>query len=785
MSTGERFDVVVVGSGFGGSVTAYRLAKAGWRVCVLERGKAYGPGDFARRPREMAANFWDPSKGLQGLFDVWSFRKVEALVASGLGGGSLIYANMLIRKDENWFVNDSPFNGGYERWPISRADLDSHYDAVEEMLGADLLPLGAPGYPDVPKSRAMAAAAAGRNLDWNLRPMAVTFANAGSPPVPGEPITGGPYPNLHGRTRTTCRLCGECCIGCNYGSKNTLDHTYLSAAKHEGADIRTRCEVRGIVAQDKGFTVEYVEHLDENEGQRTNTGKLPKKEISADRVVLAAGALGSPYLLLRNQKTKTLPPLGPALGTRFSGNGDLLGFLFRARPQPDRPFIDASKGPVITGAIRVPDAVDGGEGRGYYVEDAGYPVAVDWLAETASVGATVKRFARFAGHRFWARVAREPRSRIGADLAALIGDGQLSGNSLPLLGMGRDVPDGLMSLRKEWLDVHWNMSTSKDYFRAVEKTMAEVAGELGARFRRNPLSRFHRVITVHPLGGCPMGSNQDEGVVDVWGEAFGCPGLFVLDGSTMPGPVGPNPSLTIAAFADRAAEHLIDRRPTGPVRHVTAVQGIGGEAVEKTSLQFTEEMKGYVALGETDPQRGHEEGRRAGTALQFHLDMHIDDVDRFADDRNHTARAQGWIDCEALGGRLIVDEGEFNLFVDTGDKEITRMFYRLPTKDGSGNPVTLMGVKYVEDDPGLDLWSDTSTLFVRILAGHVDSQPDQEPTGDVVAAGILRIPLTDFLHLLSTFRAHGANPLAGSLRFGKLFLGRLWDVYGRFAGGEA
>ena len=150
-----HFDAIIVGSGFGGSVSAYRLAEGGLRVCLLERGKAYPPGSFARRPRELASNVWDPSEGAHGLFNVWSFRNIEAVISSGLGGGSLIYANVLLRKDERWFTQRRPNGRGYENWPVTYADLEPHYDEVERMLGAQRLPFSSPGYSNTAKTRAM------------------------------------------------------------------------------------------------------------------------------------------------------------------------------------------------------------------------------------------------------------------------------------------------------------------------------------------------------------------------------------------------------------------------------------------------------------------------------------------------------------------------------------------------------------------------------------------------------------------------------------------------------
>jgi len=246
-----HFDAIIVGSGFGGSVMAYRLAEAGLQVCVLERGKAYPPMSFPRSPYQLSQGFWDPSEGLYGMFNVWSFRHLEAIVSSGLGGGSLIYANVLLRKDEKWFVKEDIHDGGYEYWPVTRADLDPHYDQVEKMLNAQPYPFAHAPYSQTPKTIEFKAAAERLGLDWQLPNLAITFYNPDETPIPGVPIKEA-HPNIHGRMRYTCRLCGECDIGCNYGNKNTLDYNYLTEAKHLGADIRTLCEVRSFEPHDGG-----------------------------------------------------------------------------------------------------------------------------------------------------------------------------------------------------------------------------------------------------------------------------------------------------------------------------------------------------------------------------------------------------------------------------------------------------------------------------------------------------------------------------------------------------
>ena len=763
----EHVDTVVVGSGFGGAVSAYRLADGGHSVVVLERGKAYPPGSFPRSPHEMGQAFWDPSAGLHGLFDVWSFDGFESVVSSGLGGGSLIYANVLLRKDERWFVQHDPLDGGgYETWPVTRADLDPHYDAVEEMLRPAPYPLDLAPYSATPKTLAMKQAADKLGLDWRLPPLGIAFSpRPDAAPAVGAPLDDAPYGNIHGVPRRTCTLDAECDVGCNAGAKQTLDHTYLSAAAHRGADLRTLCEVRALRPADGGgYVVDYRRHA---------PGSAPRDHrITADRVVLAAGTYGTTHLLLRNRAS--LPGIGDALGTRFCGNGDLLAFLM---PGERERILDPSRGPVITSTIRVPDVHDSPEerGRGFYLQDGGYPAFVDWMVDMAApargLGA-VSFLLDWVGR----RLSRSENPRMGDDLARLTTDGSLSAGSLPMLGMGRDVPDGVMSLDGDgYLSVDWTTESSQAYFDRVTEQIEQISDALGTTMRQNPLAFLRRVVTVHPLGGAPMGHDPATGVCDDHGQVFGHPGLYVADGAAMPGPIGPNPSLTIAAHADRLATGILEGRR--PSQQSQTSRPPGRPVTERTGLSFTEEMHGQLALGETDPQAG----AANGDPTTVHLTITVDDVEAFVADPAHRATVHGWLESESLGGgRLPVRGGRFNLFVPGPDDPASRrMVYRLPIEDAHGTRRTLVGHKEVRDDPGFDVWRDTTTLFARLLDGRAGEPPDPDDACATVAgAGVLRIGRTDLMRQLTTFRTTGPDGIEALYRFGRFFFGQVWEVYG-------
>ena len=538
-----EFDCVVVGSGFGGSVIARRVAEAERTVLVLERGRRYAPGNFARTPLETSTNFWDPRQDLYGLFDIWSFRRFEAVVSSGLGGGSLIYANVLLRKPESWFPAKA---AGGESWPITYTDLEQHYTTVEHELGATPIP------GTVPKMAAFQSAAERAGMNWQPAPVAVSFSGLEAPL--GLPLVNGA--NLHGAPRSTCRMCGQCDVGCNYGSKNTMDLTYLSEANlYANTTIKTLHEVWGITPIDNGnggYRVDCTEHEPPDPAwQRRKSPPTKTHSFHAKTLVIAAGALGSTYLLLRNRGN--LPNLSARLGTRFSGNGDYLGFF-----EGEVKNFAASNGPVITSYVKGADALDGvpGARRGFVIQDGGYPALAEWLAETFGPQ-LLGRSANVAARLLWARLTRKARSEVSSALTDAIGNSRRSRGTLPMLGFGRDLPEGLMRLDDGNLEIDWNQEFSSPVFEPIQDALRSLASELKVRFSQGPSSRVSRMITVHPLGGCPMSASVEGGVVNQFGEVFNYPNLFVIDGSVMPGAVGVNPSLTIAAIAERCSPCVV------------------------------------------------------------------------------------------------------------------------------------------------------------------------------------------------------------------------------------
>lgn len=560
----DRFDAIVVGSGFGGAVTACRLAEAGWRVLVLERGRAWPPGSFARTPREMSHAFWDPPTGEHGYLDIWSFTGMNFVTASGLGGGSLIYANVMLRKPAETFVETET-----ERWPVTRADLDPHYDRVEAVQRPQRYPVDRAPYSRTRKAHAMAEAGNALGLEVEHPPLAVAFSPAaGEDPAPRLPIVED-VPNLHRAGRMTCVLCGECDTGCNYGAKQTLDFTYLSRAVAAGAEIRTLCDARTLAKDGEDWAVGYTQHLEGREpGDDSNLldhdDENERRTVTAGHVVLSAGTAGTVRLLLTNRIE--FPQISNRLGHGISGNGDLLSFVREARAgeqgERDRPwrYLDPSYGPVITTSLRVP-AERSRSQTDHYIQDGGAPVFTEWLWQMFEVPEDLWAARRMAVRRLKDKLGGHRDSNLSAEIAGMLGSAHMSAAMTPILGMGRDVAGGRLHLDRDGrLDMTWDAASSDPHFDALRASSKAVADELGAKWME-PHSAH--MTTVHPVGGCAMSATSVDGVVDPYGNVHDCPGLHVADGSVMPGPVGPNPSFTIAALADRFADAMIEagRKP--------------------------------------------------------------------------------------------------------------------------------------------------------------------------------------------------------------------------------
>ncbi|MEE9384708.1 MAG: GMC oxidoreductase [Nannocystaceae bacterium] len=558
--------IAVVGSGFGGAVMACRLAESGLaEVHVFERGARYGRNEFPRRVSELRRAFWDPEDGRHGLFELRSFgrAKMDIVTAAGLGGGSLIYSNVLYR------VPDALL----QQWPanLRRAQLDPYYSKAERMLGAARYPAADPDSPyhNTPKSWALFHAASKMRAQPNSGPgithewphLAITFG--------AEP--GLSQRNAHGVQQSACTGCGECNIGCNIAAKNTVDLNYLALASARGAKIHTYRELRelrrdvengdvaGAMAKPADLKPWHLELRDPTTGETFHE--------SFDHVVLAAGAVGTTEILLRLQRGR--PQMSPTVGSRFSPNGDLLGFVSgtRAAAMP-------TLGPVITGAIRFDHGTDPhGQPSSIWVEDGGFPplLAMAVYAGVLSkhprtVLARLWQNSRLLGQRLAARVMGRRHLRLGQAAGDfLFGGDEIISHTLPLLAMGRDTAHGQFVLkedgpRHDQLDLQWSARASDYHYERARESMRAIAETVGGTMVENLGSYFSRYVTVHPLGGAPLSHDRSTGAVDAaTGEVFGARGLFVADGSLMPTAAGPNPALTIAALSEYFAQRLCDQ----------------------------------------------------------------------------------------------------------------------------------------------------------------------------------------------------------------------------------
>ncbi len=528
MGAASGYDWIIVGSGFGGSVSALRLAEKGYRVLVLEKGKRFAPGDFPASNWDVRRWLWMPSVGLRGIFQMSFFEHVTVLHGVGVGGGSLVYANTLPLPEKEFFA--SPSWAALADW---RSELEPHYATARRMLGATENPR------ETAADRVLKVIAGEMGRAEHFRPtdVAVYFGAPGR--TVADPFFGGEGPE-----RAGCTHCGACMTGCRVGAKNTLDRNYLYLAEKRGVEVRAETEVVRVRPRAQGgYAVEAKD---------TFGGWGTKRELRADRVIFAGGVMGTIPLLLRMREDPDgLPRLSARLGDFVRTNSEaLIGVV-----APDRS--DLSAGVAITSILHTDahshiEPVRYGAGSGFFrllmLPHASGATAIARLATA------LRAFVRNPW--LWLRVlaVRDFASHSQVLLYMRALEGCLS------LRLGRGVRTGFARGLVTRLD---------DPSQAPQAFMPE-ATDLANRFASKiggaPVSLLTETLlgtpsTAHILGGACMGGGPEDGVIDTSHRTFGYDGLYVIDGSSVSANPGVNPSLTIAAMAERAMS-LIPVKPS-------------------------------------------------------------------------------------------------------------------------------------------------------------------------------------------------------------------------------
>lgn len=765
----DHYNVVVVGSGYGGGIAASRLARAGQQVCLLERGKEFLPGEFPdtvlEATDEMQVDTYIGHVGSEtGLFDFHVNDDMNVLVGCGLGGTSLINANVALEAEPRVFEN--------LKWPRAIIDdlkygIEEGYQRTRKMLKVNPYPTD---FPQLKKLEAMKKSAEYIKEDFSCPPIAVNFEKY------KDDV------NHVGVTQTPCILCGDCTSGCNYTAKNTVQMNYLPDAWNHGAEIFTETKVLHIEKQAGKWLVHF-----EVAGTGRDKFNAPNQFVSADIVILSAGTLGSTEILLRSQK-KGLS-LSDRLGKNFTGNGDALGFGYNNDQEINgigwgtrKPDSKNPVGPCITSLIDTrKSAKDYKEGMS--IEEGALPGAL-----SALLPAAFSSFAKVLGKDMDAGFMDYVKEKKRELESLLMGSyrGAVD-NTQTYLVMTHDSCEGVMYLEDDHLRIKWPGVGNEEIFHKVKERLQEITKALGGTYIPNPLwikLLNHDLITVHPLGGCSMGEDGSSGVVNHKSQVFASnqgeeihKGLYVADGAVMPTSLGTNPLLTISAIAERNMALLIkdygwewnDDLPSKPNRVITPRQ---------VGIQFSETMVGYFSTKEkTDYEAAAKLGKDEDSSFRFILTIISDDLQEMLENDKHQAKMFGTVNAPALSREaLTVTEGIFNLFVEyPEDVDTRRMRYRMKLRSQEGKDFYFTGFKIIKDDPGIDLWSDTTTLYITVYEGGNDQAP-------ILGKGILKIRVTDFMKQMTTLKVTHAETLSERLKytakFGQLFAGALFDTYG-------
>ncbi|MFI8519080.1 GMC oxidoreductase [Streptomyces sp. NPDC085481] len=533
------YDVIVVGSGFGGSVTALRLTEKGYRVGVLEAGRRYTRETLPKNSWDLKNFLWAPALGLYGIQRIHLLGNVMVLAGAGVGGGSLNYANTLYEPLAPFF--DDPQWKDITDW---RAELTPYYDQAKRMLGVRLNPTMTPSDVHLKAT----AQAMGIGDTFHMAPVGVFFGDGRDAGGEGGDGTakakpGGevadPYFGGAGPSRKACTECGECMTGCRHGAKNTLNENYLYLAEKAGAVVHPMTSVVALTEDSRGG---YAVRTLPTDNRKKGAGRT----FTARRVVVAAGTYGTQSLLHRMKDTGLLPGISARLGELTRTNSEALvgsqttDRRYRKRHGKDR--VDFTKGVAITSSIHPDDnthiePVRYGKGSnsmgGLTVLQVPYGAhrVRNWLLELVKHPTLA---VRALSNRRWSE-----RTIIGLVMQSL-------DNSLTTFRKPGGLGKGLLTARQG------HGAPNPTQIEAATRAASLMAEEINGFAGSNIGELMGTPLTAHFLGGCPIGADADTGVIDPYHRLYGHPGISVVDGAAVSANLGVNPSLTITAQAERA-----------------------------------------------------------------------------------------------------------------------------------------------------------------------------------------------------------------------------------------